>query len=178
MEDTMHPDAALALDIRDLPARPVTPERFAPFGQVIEPVHDGELFGPKDAQLDLTSGTPRFYLMDLPSPGVTFGHITRHRRTTQCLASSCGSPWLIAVAPPLDLDRDDAEPDLDAIEGFVVPGHTAVMLFKGTWHAGPFFAAPDRIRFFNLELSDTNQVDHQSSFLTERFGLRLRFDAG
>jgi ureidoglycolate hydrolase len=164
------------LAVRDLMAVPATVENFAPFGQFVEPVHDGAPFGPRDAQLDLSAGTPRFYLMDLPAPGAVFGHITRHRRTTQCLGSSCGSPWLIAVAPPTG--EGQAEPDLEAIKGFVVPGHSFIMLWKGTWHAGPFFSAPDRIRFFNLELSDTNQVDHQSSMLRERFGLLLRLTPG
>ena len=31
--------------------------------------------------------------------------------------------------------------------------------------------------FLNLELSNTNDVDHQSSHLDERFGLALRFRA-
>ncbi|MBD0313443.1 MAG: Ureidoglycolate hydrolase, partial [Microcoleus sp. T3-bin5] len=29
----------------------------------------------------------------------------------------------------------------------------------GTWHAGPYFDA-DFVDFYNLELSDTNVVDH------------------
>jgi len=79
------------------------------------------------------------------------------------------------VAPPYDLDREDAEPALDDIRGFIIPGHVAVMFHKGTWHAGPYFAQPGHIRFFNLELSDTNVVDHHSSYLTKRFGIKLKF---
>ena len=36
-----------------------------------------------------------------------------------------------------------------------------VKLHLGTWHAGPLFAA-DSASFFNLELSDTNQNDHET----------------
>ncbi|WP_448564609.1 hypothetical protein [Trichothermofontia sp.] len=31
----------------------------------------------------------------------------------------------------------------------------------GTWHAGPYFDH-DWVDFYNLELSDTNEVDHFS----------------
>lgn len=36
-----------------------TPDSFKEFGQVIESSPDGEDFGPRDAQLDLSRGTPR-----------------------------------------------------------------------------------------------------------------------
>ena len=49
----------------------------------------------------------------------------------------------------------------------------ALMLARGTWHAGPLFDAP-QADFFNLELADTNVVDHQSCDLRARFGLLLR----
>lgn len=37
-----------------------SPETFKEYGQVIEASPDGDVFGPQDAQLDLTRGTPRF----------------------------------------------------------------------------------------------------------------------
>jgi ureidoglycolate lyase len=55
-----------------------------------------------------------------------------------------------------------------------VPGSVAVKLHRGTWHAGPFFEGED-ISFLNLELSDTNETDHQNSYLADRFGFALRF---
>lgn len=36
-----------------------TPETFKEFGQVIEASPDGDVFGPQDAQLDLSRGIPR-----------------------------------------------------------------------------------------------------------------------
>lgn len=42
-----------------------TSESFAEYGQVIEASSDGDLFGPNDAQLDLSRGTPRYSLSDL-----------------------------------------------------------------------------------------------------------------
>jgi ureidoglycolate hydrolase len=160
--------------IRDLPARPITREAFAPFGDLIAPTADGGPFGSQDAALDLTRGTPRLYIMRLPPRGLVFRQITRHRNVTQCLAAMGGKSWLMAVAPPDAVDDPDAEPALTDIAAFVVPGSVAIKLHRGTWHAGPFFENED-IDFLNLELSNTNEMDHQSSHLSERFGLALRF---
>ena len=132
------------------------------------------MFGPQDARLDLSGGIPRFYIMRLPRRGLIFRQITRHRRVTQCLASVGGKPWFLAVAPPKDLDDPEAEPRHEDIRGFLVPGNVAVKLHKGTWHAGPFFEDAE-MSFFNLELSDTNEVDHHSSYLEKRFGAPFCF---
>lgn len=160
--------------LRDLPIETLSPEAFAPFGTVIPPMEDGIPFGDHDARLDLTRGTPRFYCMRVPGRGMVVRQITRHRSVTQTLASAGGEPWWLAVAPPLDRDVDGAEPAPDAIRAFEIPGDTAVMLFAGTWHAGPLFPAGRERSFFNLELADTNIVDHHTCRLTERYGLALR----
>jgi hypothetical protein len=39
-----------------------TPSSFKDYGQVIEPTPDNHIFGPHDAQLDLTQGIPRSFL--------------------------------------------------------------------------------------------------------------------
>lgn len=147
----------------------VTPEAFAPFGTVVSPSKDGEVFGARDAQLRLDAGTPRFYVMQLKRRPLRFERITRHREVTQCLASNDGSPWLLAVAPPGEVDDPNAEPALDDIRGFRIPGGVAIALHRGTWHAGPYFEQ-ETLGFFNLELADTNVVDHQNCDLVARFG--------
>jgi ureidoglycolate lyase len=144
-----------------LTARPLTPEAFAPFGTVLAATEDGVPAGDVDAALELSAGTPRYYLMHLRDKLPRFDRITRHRAVTQCLASVGGAPWLLAVAPPLDLDDPAATPDAAQLAAFVVPGDVAVLLARGTWHAGPYFTAPE-MSFFNLELADTNQVDHHT----------------
>jgi ureidoglycolate hydrolase len=162
--------------VRDLGVRPLTRESFAPFGDLIAPKDDGMPFGHDDAALDLSGGTPRLYIMRLPRKGLVFRQITRHRHVTQCLAAMGGRAWFIAVAPPIGLDDPVAEPALEDIAAFRVPGNVALKLHRGTWHAGPFFE-DDEISFLNLELSDTNETDHQNSRLAERFGFALRFTA-
>jgi ureidoglycolate lyase len=164
-------------EIRDLPVSELTPKRFAPYGTVIPPMADGTAFGGQDAALHFGSGIPRFYAMRLPNRGLVISRITRHRDVTQVLASAGGRPWLLAVAPPPLEDADDAEPALEAIKAFRIPGDAAVMLSRGTWHAGPLFADAEA-SFFNLELSDTNVTDHWNCDLVKRYGVALRLVEG
>jgi ureidoglycolate hydrolase len=167
-------EAAADARVVDLQVRPISAEAFAPFGTLIEVAEDGKLFGPDEAQLVLDRGTPRFYVMRLHRRPPGFRHITRHLSVTQCLASVSGKPWLIAVAPPNDPDDPDAGCDPEAIRAFLVPGTAAISLHRSTWHAGPFFDDPT-MDFFNLELADTNQVDHHNCHLDQRFGIAMRF---
>ena len=152
---------------RDLPALPVSAAAFAAFGKLIEPTPDGAPMPDVDRALDLSGGRPRFYIMALTNRGLLVSSLNRHGAATQVLASANGESWLLAVAPP-----DDAAtaPDPEAIRAFTIPGGFGVLLHRGTWHAGPYFE-PAAMNFFNLELDDTNEVDHFTCDLDASFGL-------
>jgi len=149
------------MDVREL-----TPEAFAPYGQVIAPLRTGgqgaeTRYDPEasasEAKLVLGNGEPRLWIMHLPHVGLGFTRIARHRRVTQCLGSLGGKEWLIGVAPPGDLG-DDARPRVEDIAAFRVPGDRLIKLHVATWHAGPHFVH-DECLFFNLENLDTNRRD-------------------
>ena len=142
--------------VQQLRAEWISPENFCRYGQVISPSQDGNRFCVEDAQLVLDKGTPRFYIMQLHRRGYKFHTITRHMQCTQCLGSLEGKDWLMAVCPPND-DMD--EPSLEDIAAFRIPGNCFIKLEAGTWHAGPYFEH-EVVDFYNLELSDTNVVDH------------------
>ncbi len=142
--------------IQQLPAEWITPERFRPYGQVIFASQDGKSYDADDAQLNIQNGTPRFYIMRLHHKGRKFHKITRHIQCTQCLGSLEGKDWLIAVAPP---NSEVDEPALEDIVAFHIPGNCFIKLEMGTWHAGPYFNH-DFVDFYNLELNNTNVVDH------------------
>jgi ureidoglycolate hydrolase len=150
-----------------------TPATFAPYGQVIMPMDDGIPYGPDDAQLDLAAGIPRFYSMQLHNRGNVFRHITRHKLVTQCLGSMLGATWMLGVAEP---SPQRAMPDLQSLKAFIVPRDRFIKLHRGTWHAGPYFAAESAL-FYNLELSDTNVTDHDTCHLPDIFGLEFEFAA-
>lgn len=135
-----------------------TRESFAPFGQLVSESADGELYDPErnDADLDLSRGTPRLYLMKL-DPGREFQvpRITRHSEVTQCLGGY-EDFYLVVHAP-------DETPTLAGLKAFKIPTKQFVKLNAGTWHAGPFWEQTDKSQtFINLELKDTNEVDHFS----------------
>ncbi|NEP09706.1 MAG: Ureidoglycolate hydrolase [Symploca sp. SIO1A3] len=146
---------AKANTIVQLPANPVTKENFRQYGQVIFASENEKPYDFEDAQLNLENGTPRFYIMRLQKKGRKFESITRHSQCTQCLGSLEGKDWFMAVAPPNEAE----EPVLEAISAFQIPGNCFIKLEVGTWHAGPYFDH-DFVDFYNLELSDTNVVDH------------------
>ncbi|MQY27911.1 ureidoglycolate lyase [Nocardia aurantia] len=145
----------------------ITSENFAPFGVVVTATPDGVTSGPADSALDLTAGTPRFYIMRLEDRPPSFTGITRHRRSTQTLMSADAREWFLAVAPP-----ECEPPAVTDIRAFRIPGGVAVTLTKGTWHAGPFFTTP-AMAFANLELTDTNITDHDTYRLDRELGLRV-----
>ena len=155
-----------AAPVRTLQAEPITAEAFAPFGQLILPQPDTVAFNPQDAQLQLDNGIPRFYIMSLHHRGRRFHTITCHRQCTQCLGSLGGQRWFLGVAPP----SEAKQPKLDAIRVFEIPGDRFIKLEVGTWHAGPYFDA-DTVNFYNLELTDTNVVDHTTCDLLETYGV-------
>jgi ureidoglycolate hydrolase len=157
---------AVSAAVHLLEVRELTPEAFAPYGEVVLPLRTGGQgagthYDPEisasEAKLVLQNGVPRLWIMRLPHVGLGFSRIARHRRVTQCLGSLGGKEWLIGVAPPGDF-ADDARPRVEDIVAFRVPGDRLLTLHVGTWHAGPHFVH-DECLFFNLENLDTNRRD-------------------
>jgi ureidoglycolate hydrolase len=142
--------------VQPLKAEWIISESFQHYGQVIFPTEDGKAYDAEDAQLNLQNGIPRFYIMRLTKRGRRFHKITRHIQCTQCLGSLQGKDWLLAVAPP-NIELEQPRPE--EIQAFRIPGNCFIKLEMGTWHAGPYFEH-DVVDFYNLELKDTNIVDH------------------
>lgn len=159
---------SLPSSVQLLPVQPITTAVFEPYGQFIVATDDGKPYDASDAQLCLNDGTPRFYIMRLHHRGRAFTKITRHHQCTQCLGALDGKSWFIAVAPPGEMAR----PDRAQIQAFQVPGNGFIKLNLGTWHAGPYFDSPF-VDFYNLELSDTNVVDHDTCDLRTEYGLEF-----
>ena len=157
-----------------LEAQAVTAENFRPFGVVLHALEDGTPFTAEEAALDVSEGTPRFYLMTLRDKPLEFTRITRHLHTTQTLMSVGGAEWFIAVAPAGDLS-DAGIPRQEDIRAFAIPGDVAITMNKGTWHSGPYFHE-DELSFVNLELSDTNVVDHHTYRLDRELNVRVVID--
>lgn len=124
---------------RALRAVPLTPEGFAPFGEVIAPrdapsvmINRGKCErhhalaladvvgeGARVA-INIFRGTP--YAMPL-----TLDLMERHPLGSQCFMPMGPDPWLAVVAT-----GDDAP---EAPQAFVVPPHTGLNYPRGLWHA-------------------------------------------
>ena len=87
-----------------------------------------------------------------------FDRITFHRDVTQCLGSVTPKPWYMAVAAP-SVSPYPSQTDLKV---FRIPPSVFIKMDCSTWHAGPLFTGDDFMDFYNLELSDTNVVDHNT----------------
>ncbi|MGD1871587.1 MAG: ureidoglycolate lyase [Mastigocoleus sp.] len=146
----------ISTKLQKIPTQLITPENFLRYGQMISASKDGKTFDEQDAQLSLDKGIPRFYIMRLHERGRKFHTITRHNQCTQCLGSLEGKEWFMAVCPP---NHQMDKPDLENMAAFRIPGNCFIKLAVGTWHAGPYFDY-ESVDFYNLELSDTNIVDH------------------
>ncbi|CAN0909314.1 hypothetical protein LINGRAHAP2_LOCUS25722 [Linum grandiflorum] len=179
-------------EMKEVKLKPIeaTPESFKDYGQVIGPSPDGEEFGPQDAQLNLTEGTPRFYIMKLTNRPLKFAAITHHAKVTQCLGSIGGAAWFLGVAKSSIVSAAEEQgvkkkisksghtylaPEIDDVRVFRFSGSTFVKLEKGTWHAGPLFEG-DSMDFYNLELSNTNVVDHTTHYFNKENGVVFAID--
>eukprot|EP00850_Spirogloea_muscicola_P019891 SM000202S05862 [mRNA] locus=s202:76213:77485:+ [translate_table: standard] len=179
--------AAAAARVVKLPPQELTAEAFARYGQVVGPLDDGAEFGSQDAKLDLSQGTPRFYIMRLRDRPLSFDRITHHASVTQCLGCVGARSWYLGVAPPSIVTEAGGEsraaqqrrssaghsylpPKVDDVEVFHIAGPAFVKLHPGTWHAGPLFGDGE-LDFYNLELSNTNVVDHTTHMFAEEDGI-------
>ncbi|RDX86440.1 hypothetical protein CR513_32227 [Mucuna pruriens] len=176
-----------------LKAIEATPSTFQDYGQVVEASPDGQEFGPHDAQLDLIQGTPRFYIMHIENRSLKFSSITHHASVTQCLGSVGGHVWYLGVAKSSIVDSNEIKdntgkkivqsrsghsyvpPNIEDVQVFKVAGSKFLKLNRGTWHAGPLFKA-NSMDFYNLELSNTNVIDHTTHYFKKDNGVVFLID--
>ena len=125
-----------------------------------------------DAELKFNGDNLRYYVMRLHRRAAVLGSMTRHIQATQCLGSADAQPWWLAVATA---KLQSEQLDHSTVQLVKVQPGEAVKLHQGTWHAGPFFLATTAL-FFNLELSDTNLVDHNSQPLNQKLKLQLSYE--
>ena len=87
------------------------------------------------------------------------------------MAPASNDYWYMAVAAP------DVKPypKAEDIKAFRVPPGAIVKLERGTWHAGPLFSNGASLDFYNLELTNTNQVDHNNHYFKDE-GIEFRIE--
>lgn len=165
------------INIVDIKIADVCSEQFQSYGQLIAAQDDGVPYSEKDANIDLTQGIPRVYIMRINRPySRLVNTINRHVKVTQCLASTDESrSWVILVARPSHLDIDPTIPDISTLKAFRIPGNIAIKLHHGTWHSGPYTTGKTQ-NFLNIELSDTNINDRDECLFDRSFGFSIRLN--
>lgn len=117
---------------RILHLEPLTPEAFAPFGDVIDPPEPGQRLSLAASLQGLDGASqPRlsFNNAEAWTLPLTAPKMERHNRSSQCFVPMDVARWVVVVAP------DKAgKPDPDALRAFLVRGDQAVNYHLGTWH--------------------------------------------
>jgi len=162
--------------VRTLTARPLAPEAFAPFGQVLggraEPGRRVNLGSATrhDRAASLESDRPEalpnvaIFRCDprtLPFRGTL---LERHPHSTQLFASLRGGRWLLVVAPAL---ADGAPDEARAVAFACGPGE-AVNIARGCWHH-PVIALGEPAELLMLSWEDGGAGDCEKRPLERPF---------
>jgi ureidoglycolate lyase len=126
-----------------LPIEQLTPEAFAPFGEVIRQPEEkphatgqgwqwwGETLALRGDDRPQVVG----YLRLEPAPR-RFDWAERHMRSAEVIVP-LGSACLVYVGPADDLDQPERLPGLEQFRVFEVPDGQGVVLHPGVWHGAP-----------------------------------------
>jgi ureidoglycolate lyase len=126
-------------EVVEIVVEPLSPETFAPFGEVVGPTAAETVsLGPDfqlwrnafgvDGEIELMFG--RY----LHKP-MRFHQMERHLSVTQSFLPLDGCRSVMVVAPPSDGSDPSDAPDPGGVRAFHLDGSCGVMLWKGTWHA-------------------------------------------
>lgn len=123
----------------EVPIERLTPESFAPFGQII-----GALPGhPAWERPRLTSwrmdfacdGPPDLKLIRYAYQPMKFTRLERHLNHTETRVPLMGGRFVMVVAPGSDRFEKIAIPDPSEVQAFLIDGTAGIMFWKGTWHS-------------------------------------------
>ncbi len=143
-----------------LTVQQMTPEAFAPFGELI-----GER---GDVKLDLGGGNAGLVSQTVESRPLTFDFLGRHERTDQLFAPLGGTRSIIAVA--LSNSEHAALPDAQKMAAFLIDGSSAFKLHRGTWHTSAF-PLEERATFLVLDREGTLENDFDLRDLKTSLGV-------
>ena len=148
---------AITLDVQK-----ITPEAFAPYGQII---------GARgQVELDLDGGKASFVAQTVESRPFLFSFLGRHQRTEQVFVPMGGTRSIIAVAPPCE--NGSAGPNVERMAAFLVDGSCACNLHRGAWHTS---ASPldDCATFMVLDRENSLEEDYDLRDLATTLGVMV-----
>ena len=146
-----------------LAIEPMTAESFAPFGWVTESSEtpdDRRVMTPSRFECD---GRTTIHTIWQPCAGRSFSRLERHFGVTQTFFQLSGSPSVVCVAPPTDLDDPGAVPRPGDVRAFLVDSGRGFSFARGTWHSlDRYVLAPPGATFviLNVDPNPTQIVDY------------------
>ena len=141
---------------------PLSPEAFAPFGEVVGPSAAPATSLNPDFQLWRTAfgvdGEMELLFSRYRHKPMRFHTMERHFNVTQAFLPLGPGASVMVVAAPTDAADPEALPEPDAVHAFLLDNSRGVLLWKGTWHAlDRFPAAPPHADFALLTGRDTQR---------------------
>lgn len=146
-----------------VPVQELTPEAFAPFGEVSRP---GNGFSP-----DLAGGKLATCHVQVRRPADDLRFLARHKLSSQVYAPMGAGLSILVVAPPASDDPDAPRIDAGRIAAFRVDGSHAVRLHRGTWHRAPM-PVGDSADFLVIDREGTLE-DIELADVVDELGVRI-----
>lgn len=139
-------------------AKPLTPDAFKPYGQVLMGPGQGperyEFAAAVDSRRPEAKANITYMRSKLAEAPVAVRAMERHVHSNQMFVPLGGTAYLVAVCPPTAA----GDPDLARLEVFVATGTQAVNYDTGVWHApNTPLAAPGE--FVMLRFDDGSAAD-------------------
>lgn len=153
--------------VHKLRIEPMTEENFSPFGYLLDATErptDHRIIAPVDFEAD---GTGTLGVIWQPYEGVQFSQLERHFAVTQSFIQMSGSPAVVAVAEPTDLDDPMASPNPEDVHAFLIDGNKGYALKRGTWHSlNRYILTPPGAVFaiLNSNPNPTQIVDYEKNY--------------
>lgn len=184
------------IEVRTIKAELLTRKAFAPFGEVLSlegldplPI---ELYGDR---IDVYR--PGYFESDQPVEFLLTRskirefrviYIERHLELTQTFIPLARHPFISVVARP-NSPEEDGIPALHEMHAFLVPGHAAINIHRGTWHELPFPLVEGALMLVTShqaltkgleskvsEGREIHQLDVEKRNIEERTGMSLRVE--
>lgn len=143
-------------------AQKMTPETFAPYGEIIS--ERGQV------ELDLDGGAANVVAQTVEARPLEFSFLGRHQRTEQVFVPVGRGRSIIAVAPPCE--NGSAAPDVERMAAFLVDGSHAFKLHRGSWHTSAF-PLDGSATFLVLDRENTLEEDYDLRDLTTTLGVTV-----
>lgn len=126
--------------MRTTPIRlePLTPEAFAPFGQIIAERDAPPVFaGPGLASWRMAyeaAGASELMVVRYDHRPLELTMLERHLNVSQSFVALGGVPSVMVVAAPTG-EEAESLPAPGDLRAFLVPGGAGILLWRATWHA-------------------------------------------